>query len=103
MSHFNKRQESAYILFMSVELMITDSNSLKTKRRVIKSIIDRLRNKFNISVAEIDYMDLWQRSLIGITMVSNDKRLIGKSSDAIENFLREFYEVQLLDITVEVF
>jgi len=70
---------------------------------VIKSIIDRLRNKFNISVAGIDYMDLWQRSLIGITMVSNDKRLIGKSSDAIENFVREVYAVQLLYITVEVF
>lgn len=103
MSHLNKRQDKAYILFMSVELMISDANSLKTKRRVVKSIVDRLRNKFNLSVAEVGYMDLWQRALIGVTMVSNDKRLIGRSASAIENFLREFYEVQLLDITVEVF
>jgi uncharacterized protein YlxP (DUF503 family) len=103
MSHLTKRQENAYILFMSVELMISDSNSLKTKRRVVKSIIDKLRHKFNLSVAEIDYLELWQRALIGITMVSNNKRLIGRSADAIESFLREFYEVQLLDITVEVF
>jgi len=48
-------------------------------------------------------MDLWQRSLIGLTMVSNDKRLIMRSADAIENFVREFHEVALLDITVEVF
>jgi len=102
MLHINRRQENAYILFMSVELMISDSNSLKAKRRVLKSIINRLRNKFNLSVAEIDYMDLWQRALIGITMISNDKKLIGKSADAIENFLREFYEVQLLDINTEV-
>jgi uncharacterized protein YlxP (DUF503 family) len=87
---------------MSVELMVSASNSLKTKRRVIKSITDRLRNKFNVSVAEVDYNDLWQRSLIGMTMISNDKRLIDRSVDAIENFLREFHEVALLDITVEV-
>ena len=103
MSHLNKRQENAYILFMSVELMISDSNSLKTKRRVVKRIIDKLRHKFNLSVAEIDYLELWQRALIGVTMVSNNKRIIARSADAIESFLREFYEVQLLDITVEVF
>ena len=103
MAHLNKRQENAYILLMSIELMISDSNSLKTKRRVVKSIIDRLRNKFNLSVAEIDYLDLWQRSLIGITMISNDKQMISRTTHAIENFVREFYEVQLLDINVEVF
>jgi len=102
MQHF-KREQSAYILFMSVELMVSASNSLKTKRRVIKSITERLRNKFNVSVAEIDYMNLWQRSLIGLTMVSNDKQLINRSANAIENFLREFHEIALLDISVEVF
>ncbi|MGD8591630.1 MAG: DUF503 domain-containing protein [Gammaproteobacteria bacterium] len=102
MQHY-KREQNAYILFMSIELMVSASNSLKSKRRVIKSITERLRNKFNVSVAEMDYMDLWQRSLIGLTMVSNDKRLITRSADAIENFVREFHEVALLDITVEIF
>ena len=101
MQHY-KREQNAYILFMSIELMVSASNSLKSKRRVIKSITQRLRNKFNVSVAEMDYTELWQRSLIALTMVSNDKRLISKSADAIENFLREFHEVSLLDITVEV-
>ena len=86
MQHLIKREQNAYILFMSIELMVSTSNSLKGKRRIIKSIIERLRNKFNISVAEVDYMDLWQRSVIGLTMVSNDKRLISRSADAIENF-----------------
>jgi hypothetical protein len=102
MQHF-KREQNAYILFMSIELMVSASNSLKSKRRVIKSITDRLRNKFNVSVAEVDFNDLWQRSLIGLTMVSNDKGLINRSAGSIENFLREFHEVALLDITVEVF
>ena len=102
MQHHLKRQKNAYILFMSIELLISASNSLKTKRRVIKSITDQLRKKFNLSVAEIDYLDLWQRSVLGLSMVSNDKRLISSCSDAIENFLREFHEVELLDITVEV-
>ena len=102
MQHF-KREKSAYILYMSVELMVSASNSLKTKRRVIKRITERLRNKFNVSVAEMDYTNLWQRSLIGLTMVSNDKQLINRSANAIENFLREFHEIALLDISVEVF
>lgn len=101
MQHF-RREQNAHILFMTVELMVSASNSLKSKRRVIKSIIDRLRSKFNVSVAEVDYNDLWQRSLIGLTMVSNDKRMINRSADAIENFLREFHDVALLDITVEM-
>lgn len=102
MQYHKSTQTNAYILYMTIELMVSASQSLKTKRRVIKSIINRLKNKFNLSVAEIDYMDLWQRSLLGITMVSNDRRLINRSADAIENFMREFHEVELLDISVEV-
>jgi uncharacterized protein YlxP (DUF503 family) len=96
------KTQNVFILFMTVELIVSASNSLKTKRRVVKSIISQLRNKYNMSVAEIDYLDRWQRALIGMSMVSNDQRLVRKCAASVENFMREFHEVELLDISIEV-
>lgn len=56
-----------------LELRIEDSHSLKDKRHYVKSLKDRLRAKFNVSVSEIDHQDLWQRGLIAIATVSGDQ------------------------------
>ncbi|MDQ3878997.1 MAG: DUF503 domain-containing protein [Actinomycetota bacterium] len=52
------------------ELFIPASTSLKEKRHVLRSIIDGVRNRYNVSVAEVDFQDLWQRAAIGVTCVS---------------------------------
>jgi len=62
----------ASIGVLTLELRLEDSHSLKDKRHVIKSLQDRLRNKFNVAVAEIDYQDLWQRAAIAAVTVSSD-------------------------------
>jgi uncharacterized protein len=56
---------------LTMELRIDDSHSLKDKRQIVKALKDRLRNKFNVAVAEIDYQDLWQRALIAAVTVSS--------------------------------
>jgi uncharacterized protein YlxP (DUF503 family) len=96
------RSQNAFVLLMTIDLLISASTSLKAKRSVVKSIIHQLRNKYNLSVAEIDFLDRWQRALIGLSMVSNDQRLIKQTAASVESFVREFHEVQLLDITIEV-
>ena len=58
---------------MTLELRLENSHSLKDKRHVVKSLRDRLRNKFNVSVAEIDCQDLWQRAVVAAVTVSSDK------------------------------
>ncbi len=58
---------------ITFELRLGDSHSLKDKRHFVKSLKDRLRNKFNVSVAEIDYQDLWQRGLVAVVTVSPDQ------------------------------
>lgn len=58
---------------LSLEIHILNSLSLKDKRMVLNHIKDRIRSKFNVSVAEIDYQDKWQRSLIGIALVTSEK------------------------------
>ena len=56
---------------LTLELRIEDSHSLKDKRQVVKSLKDRLRHKFNVSVAEIDHQDVWQRAVLAAVTVSS--------------------------------
>jgi uncharacterized protein YlxP (DUF503 family) len=57
---------------LNMELRLDGAHSLKDKRHTVKSLKDRLRNKFNVAVAEIEYQDLWQRALISAVTVSGD-------------------------------
>jgi uncharacterized protein YlxP (DUF503 family) len=57
---------------LTLELHLDGAHSLKDKRHTVKSLKDRLRSKFNVAVAEIDYQDVWQRSLVSAVTVSGD-------------------------------
>ncbi len=59
---------------MTLEFHLPSCQSLKSKRYVVKSLKERLFNKFNVSVAEVDFHDLWQRTKIAVVVVSGDKR-----------------------------
>jgi uncharacterized protein len=69
------------IAFLTLELRIEDAHSLKDKRQVLRSIKDRLRHAFNVSVAEIDGTDLWQRATLGVVSISD-------SRDYLEGLMR---------------
>jgi uncharacterized protein YlxP (DUF503 family) len=57
---------------LTLELHLDGAQSLKDKRHTVKGLKDRLRSKFNVAVAEIDYQDLWQRALVAAVTVSSD-------------------------------
>jgi uncharacterized protein YlxP (DUF503 family) len=61
------------IAFLTLELSIEAAQSLKDRRQVVRSVKDHLRNRFNVSVAELDSAELWNRATIGIVSVSNSK------------------------------
>lgn len=69
---------------LTVEIHVESSHSLKGKRQVVKSLKDRLRNKFNVSVAEIDGMDTWQNSVIAAAAVSSDRALCERMLRSVE-------------------
>ena len=73
---------------LTVDLLIADSNSLKDKRQVVKSLLDGIRNKYKVSAAELDQLDTWRRAVIGVACISNDKSvangLLSKVLDGIE-------------------
>ncbi len=61
------------IAFLTLELRIEGAHSLKDKRQVLRSMKDKLRNKFNVAVAELDANDLWQRATIGVVSISGSQ------------------------------
>jgi len=61
------------IAFLTLELRIEGAHSLKDKRQVLRSMKDKLRNKFNVAVAELDATDLWQRATIGVVSISGSQ------------------------------
>ena len=87
---------------LTLDLHIYESHSLKEKRLVIKSLIDRIKNKFNVSAAEVDANDLWQRSVIGIACVSNETVMINKVFDQIKNLIISVHSVELINATMEL-
>lgn len=91
----------AVVCVISIELMVPMSHSLKDKRKQVKSIKEKIKNRFNASVAEIDGLDEWQRSVIGVCMISNDQRFLQKQYSAIEELVLEAREIELLNINIE--
>jgi len=87
---------------LTLDLHIFESHSLKEKRFVIKSLIDRVKSKFNVSVAEVDANDLWQRSVIGIAFVSNETVMVNKVFEQIKNLVISIHSVELLDSQMEL-
>jgi len=61
------------IAFLTLELRIEGAQSLKDKRQVLRSLKDKLRNGFNVAVAELDASDLWQRATIGVVSISSSQ------------------------------
>lgn len=87
-----------------LELRLPENHSLKGKRQVIKSIIARLQNEYNVSVAEVDNQDLWQVATLGITCVSNHRRHADEILSNVVKFVAQNYpELELLDSETEVF
>lgn len=68
---------------LTVDLYLPGCTSLKEKRSVLRSLKERLGHKFNISIAEVAFMDKWQRCRLGIAQVGNDQQFLKKSLDKI--------------------
>jgi uncharacterized protein YlxP (DUF503 family) len=84
-------------------LRLPENGSLKGKRQLIRSVTARLRNKFNVAVAEVDDNDRWQIATLGITCVSNDARHAREVLDHVVAFVQQQrLDAELLDSEVEV-
>jgi uncharacterized protein len=71
---------------LTLELHIAEAQSLKDKRQVLRGLKDRLRNQFNVAVAELDFEDMWQRSVVGVVTLSNEEHHV---EEALQKVLAE--------------
>lgn len=92
-----------FIGVCTIEMHIPESGSLKTKRHSLKSLKDRIRSKFNVSVAEVDHNDLWQKASLAVAAVSNDKSYLNQTLDHVIDMVRSVPDVSLLDYHIEIF
>ena len=86
-----------------INLRLPDNLSLKGKRQVLKSITARVRNKFNVAVAEVDNHDRWQLATIGVCLISNDSRYTNEVLSKVVDFvINTRFEVEILDYGIEI-
>jgi uncharacterized protein YlxP (DUF503 family) len=86
----------------SIEVHIPESGSLKSKRHFIKRIKDRVKNRFNVSIAEVDHNELWQRATLGVSVVANEKQFANQVLSQVVDFISKENGVQILDYSMEL-
>ncbi len=86
----------------TMELLIHSSGSLKSKRQVIKSILGRVRSKFDLSIAEVGHQDKWQRSELGFAVVSNDGGHVHTMLETILKYVEHLHLAEIVDSHIEI-
>jgi len=87
---------------LKLSLYTHNNQSLKEKRRVVKSIVAKVHNKFNVSIAEVGSNDKWQMIELGISAVGNDRRIVNSVLDNILSFLDSLYLGEIIDSDIEI-
>jgi hypothetical protein len=85
-----------------LQVFIAESRSLKEKRGVMKSLIKRTQNEFNISIAEVGANEDWKRGEIGFSVVGNDRRYINSKMDKILRFIDDLYLAEVINCKTEI-
>ena len=92
-----------FVGLLKIDIQIPGCRSLKAKRKIVQSITTRLRQRFNVSVAEVDFQDKWQRCRIGVSVVSNEGRFVDSQLRKVLNFLEGMGLIIILDFDIEIF
>lgn len=85
-----------------IVLALDDVFSLKEKRHIVKSMVERLRSRFNASVSEVDMQDIWKNAVIGISCVSNDSAVADSIMAGMINFVENDGRAILVDYSTEI-
>ena len=87
--------------YVDCQCMIYDSQSLKDKRAVLQRVLTRIKQKYNVSISEIDFQDTWQRTKFGIVAISSSKVQTEKELQSVLHFIDSFPEIERTVTTVE--
>jgi len=87
---------------LKIEFHLADNRSLKGKRKVVRSMVDKVKSRFNVSIAEVGSNDKWQKIELGISAVGNDRRHIDSSLNHVLGFLDSLYLAQIVNTEIEI-
>jgi len=87
---------------LRVSLSIPAADSLKGKRHVLRKVIDRVKARFNVSIAEVGENDIWQRAVVGVAAVGNDRRFVNEALDKVLHFIEEIYVAPVISHDLEI-
>ena len=88
---------------LKLSLYIHDNQSLKEKRRTVKSVVAKVQKRFNVSISEVGSNDKWQMVELGISTVGNDRRFVNSALDNILSYLDSLYLGDIIDSNIEMF
>src|SRR3954470_23685166 len=91
-----------FVAVARVTLEIPQAGSLKAKRQVLRRVSDRVKARFNVSVAEVDDQDLWQRATLAIAVVGDDQRHVNEMMDKILQYVEDMYVAPVSDRQMEI-
>ena len=88
---------------LKIILHLHDNRSLKGKRKIVRSMVEKVKHKFKVSIAEVGSNDKWQKIELGVSTVGNDRRHIDASLNNILAFLDSLYLAEIVDSSIEIF
>ncbi|MFN7132181.1 MAG: DUF503 domain-containing protein, partial [Myxococcales bacterium] len=91
-----------FVAVARITLSIPESGSLKGKRQVLRRVVDRVKARFNVSIAEVGDHELWQKAVLGIAAVANDSAFAQESVDKVVRFVEEMYVAPVISRETEV-
>jgi uncharacterized protein len=91
-------EQSCFVTLLTIELLIPHSQSLKEKRRALRALKDRIRSRFNASVAEVAYQNKWQRAALAVCLVGSDKHYLQSNTAQIRNLCEEASDITITAI-----
>lgn len=92
-----------YVVYGKIEIFLPYCHSLKEKRKIINSIVDRIRKRFNISIAEVEYHDLWQRAALGFAAVADGEKKAGMLASIVRETVEDSNDgLEVTDFDIKI-
>ncbi len=85
-----------------IKLHLPDTHSLKGKRKVVKSMVSQVRNRYNVACAEVSFHDVWQTAEIGVCTVGNSEPMLSSVMERILGFVESSSQVDVVDSMLEI-
>ncbi len=92
-----------FVVCLKIQFHLPGCTSLKEKRFVLRSLKDRLRNRFNVALCETDYQDKWQRSEIAVVSVAGSRKAIDKTVQSIMTYIEKEERAVVIEVDKEIF